>query len=43
MIKAGTLTNISQVSKRYREDIVPYMAQYGYAVDEKGNFYLVKE
>lgn len=36
MIKAGTLTNISKVSKRYREQVIEYIADYGYVVAEDG-------
>lgn len=36
MIKAGTVTNINQISERYREKVAKYIADYGYAVADDG-------
>ena len=36
MIKAGTVTNINQISERYREKVAEYIADYGYVVAEDG-------
>lgn len=36
MIKAGTVTNINQISERYREKVTDYIADYGYVVEEDG-------
>lgn len=36
LIEAGTITNISKVSERYREAVTEYIADYGYVVEEDG-------
>lgn len=36
MIKSGTVTNINQIAKSYRERVAVYIANYGYAVAEDG-------
>lgn len=36
MIKAGSVTNINQISERYRNKVTEYIAKYGYTVAEDG-------
>lgn len=36
MIKGGTVTNINQMAKRYRDKVTEYIATYGYTVAEDG-------
>ena len=36
MIKAGSVTNINQISERYRNKVTEYITEYGYIVAENG-------
>ncbi len=36
LIKAGSIKNINELPKKYREPVTEYIADYGYVVAEDG-------